>query len=78
MKLDENGSVVGATKVDLHKLMDRIRQLSGGRVPVGKGLTLGLSTLECYLANDKKTRPLLGPAMRIWFWWIPILLRMRL
>ena len=54
VKLDENGSVVGATKVDLHKLMDRIRQLSGGRVPVGKGLTLGLSTLECYLANDKK------------------------
>ena len=54
VKLDENGSVVGATKVDLHKLMDRIQQLSGGHVPVGKGLTLGLSTLECYLANDKK------------------------
>ena len=62
VKLDENGCVVGATKVDLQKLMDRIQRLSGGRVPVGKGLTLGLSTLECYLANDKKDEAAAWPA----------------
>ena len=58
VKLDENGSVVGATKIELSKLMDRIRQLSGGPVPIGnKGLILGLTTLECYLSETDAAWP---------------------
>ena len=63
VKLDENGSVVQVPRVELSNLMDRIRQLSGGRVPVGaKGLTVGSSTLECYLANDIKHEGAAWPA----------------
>ena len=58
VKLDENGSVVGAKKIELSKLMDRIRQLAGGPVPIGnKGLILGLTTLECYLSETDAAWP---------------------
>ena len=50
-----NGLVTDIREVELPILMRRIQRHAGGPVPVGdKGLTLGLSTLECYLANDKK------------------------
>ena len=49
------GLVTDVREVELPFLMDRIQMHAGGPVPVGKkGLTLGSSTLECYLANDKK------------------------
>ena len=49
------GLVTDFREVELPFLMDRIQMHAGGPVPVGeKGLTLGFSTLECYLANDKK------------------------
>ena len=55
---DGGGSVVGVQKVELSNLMDRIRQLSGGPVRIGrKGLTLGLTTLECYLSNTDAAWP---------------------
>lgn len=50
-----DGLVTDVREVELSVIMDRIQTHAGGPVPVGaKGLTLGLSTLECYLANDKK------------------------
>lgn len=50
-----DGLVTDVREVELSILMRRIQVHAGGHVPVGaKGLTLGLSTLECYLANDKK------------------------
>ena len=50
-----DGLVTDVREVELPILMRRIQRHAGGHVPVGaKGLTLGLSTLECYLANDKK------------------------
>ena len=51
----EDGLVTDVREVELSILMDRIQMHAGGPVPVGdKGLILGTSTLECYLANDKK------------------------
>ena len=50
-----DGLVTDIREVELSILMRRIQKHAGGPVPVGaKGLTLGLSTLECYLANDQK------------------------
>ncbi|MCY3742647.1 MAG: hypothetical protein OXH00_16660 [Candidatus Poribacteria bacterium] len=50
-----DGLVTDVREVELSILMGRIQAHAGGPVPVGaKGLILGLSTLECYLANDKK------------------------
>ena len=50
-----DGSVTDVREVELSFLMDRIQVHAGGPVPVGdKGLILGTSTLECYLANEKK------------------------
>ena len=58
IRFDGSGSVVGATNVELSNLMARIRQLSGGPVRIGeKGLTLGLTTLECYLSNTDAAWP---------------------
>ena len=49
------GLVTDIREVELPLLMDRIQMHSGGPVPIGgKGLRLGSSTLECYLANEKK------------------------
>ena len=48
-----DGSVTDVREVELSVLKRRIRHWAGGHVPVGdKGLIMGLSTLECYLAND--------------------------
>ena len=50
-----SGLVTDVREVELPLLMDRIQMHSGGPVPIGeKGLRLGSSTLECYLANDRK------------------------
>ena len=50
-----DGLVTDVREVELSILMHRIQVHAGGHVPVGrKGLILGTSTLECYLANDKK------------------------
>ena len=55
VSFDGDGLVTDVREVELSILMSRIQVHAGGPVPVGeKGLTLGLSTLECYLANDKK------------------------
>jgi len=49
------------SKLELRSLtetMDRIRQLSGGRVRIGpKGLIYGTSTLECYLSHTDALWP---------------------
>lgn len=57
------GLVTDVREVELSVLMRRIQEHAGGRVPVGKkGLTFGSSTLECYLANDKKDDGAAWPA----------------
>ena len=50
----EGGLVTDVRKVELPFLMERIQTHAGGKVFVGrKGLGLGSSTLECYLANAR-------------------------
>ena len=50
----EGGLVTDVQKVELPFLMERIQTHAGGKVFVGrKGLGLGSSTLECYLANAR-------------------------
>lgn len=55
---DGSGSVVGVQKVELSTLRDRIRQLRGGQASVGpKGLTYGLTSLECFLSKTPDIWP---------------------
>lgn len=50
-----DGLVTDVREVELSTLKSRIQRWAGGPVSVGaKGLTVGSSTLECYLANDIK------------------------
>lgn len=50
-----DGLVTDVREVELSTLKSRIQRWAGGPVPVGdKGLRVGSSTLECYLANDIK------------------------
>ena len=51
---DKDGLVTDVREVELSLLKSRIQRWAGGPVYVGaKGLGLGLSTLECYLANAR-------------------------
>lgn len=55
---DGSGSVVGVQKVELSILRNRIRQLRGGQASVGpKGLTYGLTSLECFLSKTPDIWP---------------------
>ena len=63
VSFDGGSLVTDVREVELSLLMKRIQKHAGGPVPVGKkGLTLGSSTLECYLANDKKDEGAAWPA----------------
>ena len=55
---DGSGSVVSVQEVELSILMARIQQLRGGRASVGsKGLTYGLTSLECFLSKTSALWP---------------------
>ena len=58
VRFDGSGSVEDIQEVELSNLMSRIRQQSGGPVPVGrKGLFYGLTTLECFLSKTDAAWP---------------------
>ena len=55
---DGSGSVVGLQKIEISILRNRIRQLRGGPASVGpKGLTYGLTSLECFLSKTPDIWP---------------------
>lgn len=58
VKFDRSGSFVDVQKVELSILRNRIRQLRGGQASVGpKGLTYGLTSLECFLSKTPDIWP---------------------
>ena len=58
VSFDGDGLVTDVREAELSILMRRIRQLSGGPVRIGeKGLTLGFTTLECYLSKTDAAWP---------------------
>ena len=55
---DGIGSVIGVQEVELSVLMQRIQRLRGGPASVGsKGLTYGLTSLECFLSKTRTLWP---------------------
>ena len=63
VSFDGDSLVTDVREVELSTLKSRIQRWAGGFVPVGKkGLTVGTSTLECYLANDIKDEGAAWPA----------------
>ena len=58
VRFDGNGTVVRILRVKLPNLIDRIKQLRGGPASVGpKGLTYGLTLLECHLSKTDALWP---------------------
>ena len=58
VSFDGKGLVTDVREVELSILKSRIQRWSGGPIRVGsKGLTLGLSTLECYLSKTDAAWP---------------------
>ena len=58
ISFDGDGLVADVREVELSTLKSRIQQHAGGPVSIGdKGLTLGLSTLECYLSKTDAAWP---------------------